>query len=136
MLHMFHTHIACVLSGCCIFNEKFECSMQYETDVATWNEWLIIFFNIFFDIGNGDFLYCICLFSILQTLFFSVRMVHCSVWWEVFPLNVRALAVPFSYGKFGSVPLKDLKVRYISLLSHWHVGFTGVIDMWVMMVYI
>ena len=35
MLHMFHTHIACVLSGCCIFNEKFECSMQHETDVAT-----------------------------------------------------------------------------------------------------
>nr|TKW05443.1 hypothetical protein SEVIR_7G175900v2 [Setaria viridis] len=34
MLHMFHAHVASVLSGCCTFNERFECSMQHDTDVA------------------------------------------------------------------------------------------------------
>ena len=34
MLHIFHTHVASVLSECCIFNKRFECSLQHETDVA------------------------------------------------------------------------------------------------------
>jgi len=37
----------------------------------------------------------------------------------------------FGEGKFGSVPLKDHKFRYIPSLSHWHVEFTWVNDMWV-----
>ena len=46
------THVATVLSGCCIFDERFECSMQHEIDVVAdffliINGWLIIFFNIF-----------------------------------------------------------------------------------------
>ena len=34
MLHMFYTHVKNILSRCCIFNERFEYSMQHETDVA------------------------------------------------------------------------------------------------------
>jgi len=30
MLHVFHTYVVIVLSGCFIFNERFECSMQHE----------------------------------------------------------------------------------------------------------
>ena len=34
MLHMFYIHIVKVLSGCCIFDESFDCSMQHETNIA------------------------------------------------------------------------------------------------------
>ena len=38
ILQVFYVDVAKVdldvLSGCCIFNEKFECSMQYEVNVA------------------------------------------------------------------------------------------------------
>jgi len=37
----------------------------------------------------------------------------------------------FGEGKFVYVPLKDHKFRYIPSLSHWHVEFTWVNDMWV-----
>ena len=44
--------VASVLSGCCVFNERFKCPMQHEIDVAAdffliINGWLTIFFNIF-----------------------------------------------------------------------------------------
>lgn len=35
MLHVFYTHIANILSECCIFNERCECYIQHEIDVVT-----------------------------------------------------------------------------------------------------
>ena len=40
ILHIFYTNIACVLFVYCIFDEKFEYSMQYEIDIAV--EFLLI----------------------------------------------------------------------------------------------
>jgi hypothetical protein len=34
MLHMLRPHVANVLSECCIFNERFECNNQHETNVV------------------------------------------------------------------------------------------------------
>ena len=52
MLQMFYLDIARVQFGRCTFNERFECPMQHEIDVAVSfffviNGWLTIFFNIF-----------------------------------------------------------------------------------------
>ena len=34
LLQAFYLDVASVLSGCCVFNARFECAMQHETDVA------------------------------------------------------------------------------------------------------
>jgi len=34
LLQVFYLDVASVLSGCCVFNARFECAMQHETDVA------------------------------------------------------------------------------------------------------
>jgi hypothetical protein len=59
MIHMFHTHVLNMLSGCCIFNERIECSNKHETYVAG-------------DVANINFRYFRCLVSILQTIFLDV----------------------------------------------------------------
>ena len=66
MLHVFHTHVVIVLSGCFIFNERFECSMQHEIDVAAKvfliiYGWLITFSTYLFDVANDDCHYSLML---------------------------------------------------------------------------
>ena len=60
MLHVFHTHVVIVLSGCFIFNERFECSMQHETDVAAdffliINGYLTTIFQKVFYVTNANY---------------------------------------------------------------------------------
>jgi hypothetical protein len=57
---MFHAYVANVLSGCCIFNEIFECSKRHETNVVVgsflcFNLIMINNFLTFFDIADIDF---------------------------------------------------------------------------------
>ena len=35
ILYIFYTYVTSILSGCCIFNKRFECSIQHETYVAS-----------------------------------------------------------------------------------------------------
>ena len=51
-MYIFYIYVASILSKCCVFNERFKCSMQYEINVAVdflliINKWLATFFNIF-----------------------------------------------------------------------------------------
>ena len=75
---MLHMLVASVLSGCYMFNERFEWSKQHKTVVAAGffliNGWLITFFNILFDIANGDGLCCKCLFLYFK---YYVSMLRC-----------------------------------------------------------
>ena len=91
MLHIFYPRVASVLCRCCIFNERFECSMQYETYVAAGffliiYGWITIFFDLLlmlqtliFDVAYGEF-------SMLQMIFLNIAW---TVRWKMFPSDVR-----------------------------------------------
>lgn len=77
MLHMFYLDVASSTKDLNVpYNMK---QMLRRIFFFIINGWLIIVFNIFFDVANGDFLYCIRLFFMLQMLFFDVAMDQWSV---------------------------------------------------------
>jgi len=60
---VFYLDVTSALFGCCVFNERFDCSMQHKIDVA------VVFFSphqriandifqYFFDVANGGSLCC------------------------------------------------------------------------------
>lgn len=78
---------------------------------------------------------CVYVYHLIYN--FVLAYVKGLIWrWYVWNTKTHAWATtkPKHYKKFGYVSLKNHKVGYISSLSHLHVWFTWVNDMWVTMV--
>ena len=84
---MFYTHVASVLFEYCIFNERFNCSIQHKIDVV------VIFFPHHQWIANNFFQHGTFMLPTVCKLFFDVDGVSM----RSFPSNIRTLAVPIVF---------------------------------------
>ena len=86
LLQVFYLDVTSVLSGCCVFNARFECAMQHKTDVAVGffsrHQQMTNSFFQYFLMSQTVVFYVANVFILLRTLLFDVALDRWSVQWE------------------------------------------------------